>query len=208
MNNIEISAYIDAKKKSKIYIENEIRGAQDVLEQMKAQKPVKWYHNFYYVLKRVVFIFLASIAFLFLISTFTSEDVYQRYFDEHYDQVVTGFLNDNFGTHSEITVSQTSATDQKISKTISTQKIREDLRQKLVDQVFDYSLIALQILLALLVIVFWYIARLTRKLHLKNKQILDHYEVNLNLMNLYSEVVNEQNYEIEFLNNATTRKIY
>ncbi|WP_128414237.1 hypothetical protein [Chryseobacterium sp. Leaf394] len=205
MNNVEIISYINAKKKSKLYIENEIRGAQQVLSDLKEQKPVRWYHNAYYIGKRILFIFLAAVAFLFLISTFAVKDVYRNYFDKHYDGIVTKYLNENFGTVSEITVSQTSAVDQEIQRVISVKEIRKDLRDKLVAQVFDYALLTLQIILGVFTLVFWYIARLTRQLHLKNRQILDHYEVNINLMNLYADVVQEQNYEIEFLEKATQR---
>lgn len=41
MNNLEIDSYINAKKQSKLYIENEIRGAQEVLSDLKKQKPVR-----------------------------------------------------------------------------------------------------------------------------------------------------------------------
>lgn len=206
MNNLEISAFIAAKKKSRMYIEKEIQAAQNLLDDMKAQKPVRWYHNFYYVLKRVFFISLASLAFLILVSTFMAPDQYRRYFDDHYDEVVTEFLNDNFGTHSEVLVSETSATDQKISRTKATKEIRADLQNKLVNQVYDISITTLQILFVVFTVVFWYIARLTRQIHLKNRQISVHYQVNLNLLDFYSEVVNEQKYEIDFLTTATGKK--
>ncbi|WP_333577778.1 hypothetical protein [Sphingobacterium sp.] len=206
MNNLEISAFIAAKKKSRMYIEKEIQAAQNLLDDMKAQKPVRWYDNFYYLLKRIFFISLASLAFLILVSIFMAPDQYRRYFDDHYDEVVTEFLNDNFGTHSEILVSETSATDQKIIRTKATKEIRADLQHKLVNQVYGISITTLQILLVVFTIEFWYIARLTRQLHLKNKQILAHYQVNLNLLDLYSEVVKEQKYEIDFLTHAQNNK--
>ena len=205
MNNLEINSYINAKKKSKLYIENEIRGAQQVLSDLKEQKPVRWYHNAYYICKRFLFIFLAVVAFLFLISTFVDEGAYRNYFDNHYDDIVSGYLNDNFGTKSEITVSQISAVDSNVQTSLTVKEIRKDLKEKLVAQVFEYSLLTFQITVGVFALVFWYIARLTRQLHLKNEQILDHYLVNINLMNLYAEVVQEQNYEIEFLEKATQR---
>lgn len=208
MNNLEISAFIDVKKKSRIYIEREIQDAQNLLVKMKAQKPVRWYHNFYYVLKRILFISLASIAFLLLISTFTAEDCCRQYFDDHYDAIITQFLNDNFGTRTEALMSQTSATDQKRVSVWVTKGIRADLKSKLVNQAYDFSIVTLRILLVLFAVIFWYIARLTRQLHLKNKQISAHYQINLNLLDLYSEVVNEQKYEIDFLSAAAGKKSY
>ena len=205
MNNLEINSYISAKKKSKLYIENEILAAQQVLSDLKEHKPVRWYHNAYYIGKRIIFIFLASVSLLFLISTFIGEDTYRNYFDNHYDSIVSDYLNDNFGTKSEITVSQISAVDSNVQTSLSVKEIRKDLKEKLVSQVFDYSLLIFQITLCVFTLVFWYIARLTRQLHLKNEQITDHYQVNINLMNLYAEVVQEQNYEIEFLKKATQR---
>lgn len=148
---------------------------------------------------------MAAVAFLFLISTFVDKDSYRNYFDNHYDSIVIRFLNENFGTKSEITVSEVSAVDSNVSTTLSVKEIRKELKEKLVAQVFDYSLLILRITLGIFALVFWYIARLTRQLHLKNKQIIDHYEVNINLMNLYAEVVQEQNFEIEFLVKATQR---
>jgi hypothetical protein len=111
MNNLEIDSYISAKKKSKLYIENEIRGSRQVLFDLKEHKPVRWYHSAYYICKRIIFIFLAAVAFLFLVSTFVDKGAYRNYFDNHYDDIVTGYLKDNFGTKSEITVSQISAID-------------------------------------------------------------------------------------------------
>ncbi|MBD8083862.1 hypothetical protein [Chryseobacterium caseinilyticum] len=203
MNNVEIISYINAKKKSKLYIENEIRGAQQVLSDLKEQKPVRWYHNAYYIGKRILFLSLAAVAFLFLISTLVDKEAYRNYFDNHYDDIVAGYLNDNFGTKSEITVSQISAVDSNVQTSLSVKEIRTELKEKLVAQVFDYALLTLQITLVVFTLVFWYIARLTRQLHLKNRQILDHYEVNISLMNLYQDVVQEQNYEIDFLEKAT-----
>lgn len=54
MNNVEINSYINAKKQSKLYIENEICGAQQVLSDLKEQKPVRWYHNVY-IGKRILY---------------------------------------------------------------------------------------------------------------------------------------------------------
>ncbi len=205
MNNLEIDSYISAKKKSRLYIENEIRASRQVLSDLKEHKPVRWYHNAYYICKRIIFIFLAAVAFLLLVSTFVGRGAYRNHFDNHYDDIVTGYLNDNFGTKSEITVSQISAVDSNVQTSLSVKEIRKDLKERLVAQVFDYSLLIFQITLGVFTLVFWYIARLTRQLHLKNDRILDHYQVNINLMNLYAEVVQEQNYEIEFLEKATQR---
>lgn len=208
MNNLEISAYIDAKKKSRIYIENEISAAREILDEMKAQKPVRWYNNFYYILKRVVFIFLSSISVLFLISTFLDKDSYRQFFYEQYNPNIEKFLNDNFGSKSEIIISETSAVNKKIDTKTTVKEIRTDLRDKVVKQIFDYSFEAFQILLAFFTFLFWCVARLTRQLHLKNKKITDHYNINIDLMNIYSAVVTEQNYEIEFLEKATRNKVY
>lgn len=206
MNDLEISAFIAAKKKSRIYIEREVQAAQNLLADMKTQRPVRWYHNVYYVFKRILFILLSSLALLVFVSTFTAPGQYRSFFDAHYDRIVSDFLNDNFGSHSEVVISETSATDQNIIKTKMTREIRSDLREKLVGQVFDSVILILQILTGLLVVTFWYMARLTRQLHLKNKKISEHYQINLNLLDLYSEVVSEQKYEIDFLTNATGRK--
>ncbi|WP_295221321.1 hypothetical protein [uncultured Chryseobacterium sp.] len=51
MNNLEINSYISAKKKSKLYIENEISGAQQVLYDLKEHKPVRCYNNAYSFVK-------------------------------------------------------------------------------------------------------------------------------------------------------------
>ncbi|MDF2931091.1 MAG: hypothetical protein K0R36_422 [Chryseobacterium sp.] len=100
-------------------------------------------------------------AFLFLISSFLDQGAYRNYFDNHYDHIVAGYLNDNFGTKSEITVSQISAVDSNVQRSLSVKEIRKDLKEKLVAQVFDYTLITFQITLGVFTLVFWYIARLT-----------------------------------------------
>ncbi|STC94485.1 Uncharacterised protein [Chryseobacterium carnipullorum] len=47
MNYLEISSFIEAKKKRKTFIEEELRYVNTLTSHIRADKPVKWYNNFY-----------------------------------------------------------------------------------------------------------------------------------------------------------------
>ncbi|KAA0129613.1 hypothetical protein FY557_04760 [Chryseobacterium sp. SN22] len=55
------------------------------------------------------------------------------------------------------------------------------------------------------IVLFWYIARLTRQLHFKNRRLKAYYESNLHLMAIYRGVIEEQQYGIEFLTGAARK---
>lgn len=205
MNYLEISSFIEAKKKSKTYLEQELRYVRSITGQLKAAPPVRWYNNFYYVLKRTVLIILAILSAVLLLSTFIREDSYHACFNSNFDGPISSLLNDLFGTHHSVNITVTSATEETKSEVISTEAVRRDIQEKIISNVFNYSMYTMRILLAVGILLFWYVARLTRQLYLKNKQIAGYYDSNLMLMDIYKQVIEEQRYEIEFLTKASRK---
>lgn len=205
MNYLEISSFIEAKKKSKTYLEQELRDVRSITGQLKAAPPVRWYNNFYYVLKRTVLIILAILSAVLLLSTFIREDSYHACFNSNFDGPISSLLNDLFGTHHSVNITVTSATEETKSEVISTEAVRRDIQEKIISNVFNYSMYTMRILLAVGILLFWYVARLTRQLYLKNKQIAGYYDSNLMLMDIYKQVIEEQRYEIEFLTKASRK---
>ena len=205
MNYLEISSFIEAKKKSKTYLEQELRDVRSITGQLKAAPPVRWYNNFYYVLKRTVLIILAILSAVLLLSTFIREDSYHACFNSNFDGPISSLLNDLFGTHHSVNITVTSATEETRSEVISTETVRRDIQEKIISNVFNYSMYTVRILLAVGILLFWYVARLTRQLYLKNKQMAGYYDSNLMLMDIYKQVIEEQRYEIEFLTKASRK---
>lgn len=205
MNYLEISSFIEAKKKSKTYLEQELRDVRSITGQLKAAPPVRWYNNFYYVLKRTVLIILAILSAVLLLSTFIREDSYHACFNSNFDGPISSLLNDLFGTHHSVNITVTSATEETRSEVISTETVRRDIQEKIISNVFNYSMYTVRILLAIGILLFWYVARLTRQLYLKNKQMAGYYDSNLMLMDIYKQVIEEQRYEIEFLTKASRK---
>ena len=199
MNYLEISSFIEAKKKRKTHVEEELRYVTTLTSHLKEYKPIKWYNNFYYIVKRLVFLTLSILSLFVLISSFTHQNSFKKYFSQHFEGVISEGINDTFGTHHSVTVLETSAIDTQKIETVFSKPVRADIQKNISSKIYDYSLITLRIMFLLAVILFWYIARLTRKLHLKNKLISDYYDSNLTIMNIYKEVIEEQNFEIEFL---------
>lgn len=205
MNYLEISSFIEAKKKSKTYLEQELRDVRSITGQLKVAPPVRWYNNFYYVLKRTVLIILAILSAVLLLSTFIREDSYHACFNSNFDGPISSLLNDLFGTHHSVKITVTSATEETRSEVISTETVRRDIQEKIISNVFNYSMYTVRILLAIGILLFWYVARLTRQLYLKNKQMVGYYDSNLMLMDIYKQVIEEQRYEIEFLTKASRK---
>jgi len=205
MNYLEISSFIEAKKKRKIFIEEELRYVNTLTSHIRAKKPVKWYNNFYYIVKRSLYITLAILSLFTVISSFTHQNFYYKYFYQHFDGIIFSGLNDTFGTHRSISVLETSAVDSQKIEAIVTKPIRADIQKNISSKIYHYSLLTARIMLLSAGFLFWYIARLTRKLHLKNKLISDYYHSNLTVMNVYKEVIQEQNFEIDFLTKAAKK---
>lgn len=205
MNYLEISSFIEAKKKRKTHVEEELRYVTTLTSHLKEYKPIKWYNNFYYIIKRIVFITLAVLSLLLLISTFTHQNSFKKYFSQHFEGVISEGINDTFGTHQSISILETSAVDSQKVEAIITKPVRDDIQQNISSKIYHYSLLTARIILLSAAFLFWYIARLTRKLHLKNKLISDYYDSNLTVMNVYKEVIEEQNFEIDFLTKIGTK---
>ncbi|MCX8524669.1 hypothetical protein OF897_12170 [Chryseobacterium formosus] len=206
MNYLEISSFIEAKKKRKAHIEEELRYVNTLTYNLRAEKPIKWYNNFYYIVKRAVFIILAILSLLLLSSTFTHQNSFKKKFSQHFEGIISAGLNDTFGTHRSVTVLETSAVDSHKAEAIISKPVRADIQMNISSKVYDYSLMTVRIIFLLAVLLFWYIARLTRKLHFKNRLISDYYDSNLTIMNIYKEVIQEQNFEIDFLTKASSKK--
>ncbi|MCX8530864.1 hypothetical protein [Chryseobacterium luquanense] len=202
MNYLEISSFIEAKKKRKAHIEEELRYVNTLTDHLKAEKPIKWYNNFYYIVKRSIFITLSILSLFLLLSSFTHQNTFRKYFSQHFEGIISEGLNDTFGTHRSVSVLETSAVDSYKVEAVFSKPVRADIQKNISSKVYDYSLLAGRIMFLLAVVLFWYIARLTRKLHLKNKLISEYYDSNLTIMNIYKEVIEEQNFEIEFLTKA------
>lgn len=206
MNYLEISSFIEAKKKRKTHVEEELRYVTTLTSHLKEYKPIKWYNNFYYIIKRIVFITLAVLSLLLLISTFTHQNSFKKYFSQHFEGIISAGLNNTFGTHRSVTVLETSAVDSRKIEAVISKPVRADIQKNISSKVYDYSLMIMRIILIFTVLLFWYISRLTRKLHLKNKLISDYYDSNLTIINIYKEVIQEQNFEIDFLTKASSKK--
>lgn len=207
MNYLEISSFIEAKKKRKTFIEEELRYVNTLTSHIRAEKPVKWHNNLYYIVKRSLFITLAILSLFILVSSFTHQKFYHKYFYQHFDEIISSGLNDTFGTHQSITVLETSAVHSQKIEAVITKPVRADIQKNISSKIYHYSLLTARIILLSGAFLFWYIARLTRKLHLKNKLISDYYDSNLTVMNVYKEVIQEQNFEIDFLEKASSKKM-
>lgn len=203
MNYLEISSFIEAKKKSKTYLEQELCEVRAITGQLKAAPPVRWYNNFYYIFKRTVLIILAIFSAGLLLSTFIREDLYHVCFNKKFDEPISFLINKIFGAQYSVRIIHTSATEETQSDVIYMKSVRRDIQENIISNVFKYSLYAVRILLVAGVLLFWYIARLTRQLYVKNKQIAGYYDSNLMLMDIYKQVIEEQRYEIEFLTKAS-----
>ncbi len=206
MNYLEITSFIEAKRKSKAYIEQQLSEITSFTYNLKSVKPVKWYHDFYYITKRSILLFTCFLSLLLLIISFTHEKFYRDYFKTDIESLISVRLNKTFGTNKSITVVETSATDSNKTEASVLKPVRKEIQDRINSDIYNYSLIAGRITLILLSIIFFYIARLTRKLYLKNKLISNYYSSNLDIINIYKQVIEEQNFEIQFLTNALKSK--
>lgn len=206
MNYLEISSFIDAKRKSKAFLEQELDNIRSKTEQMKAAPPVLWYTNGYYIFKRTLLLTLVVVFAVMLISTFIRQDMYVKLFHTKFDGPISLIINDNFATKRSTKFSESSATEMKSSETIYFQNVRADIQDKIISDLFSYTLWTVRVLLFIGIVLFWYLARLTRQLYRKNRQVSAYYKSNLHLMDVYREMIEEQQYEIEFLTGAA-RKI-
>jgi len=207
MNYLEICSFIEAKRKSKAYLEQELHDVRSVTVQLKAAPPVRWYNNFYYIFKRTVLLALVIFSAVFLVSTFVRRDDYGKLFHEQFDGPVSSLINDTFGTRYSVKASGSGATSTESTEVIYAEKVRADIQEKIINNLFLYTLWTVRILLLTGIILFWYAARLTRQLYLKNRQLTAYYDSHLRLMDIYGEVIEEQRYEIQFLEGAA-RKLY
>lgn len=205
MNYLEISSFIEAKKKRKTFIEEELGFVNTLTSHIRAEKPVKWYNNFYYIAKRSLFIILAILSLFIFVSSITHHNFYHKYFYQNFDDIISSGLNDTFGTHHSISVLESSAVDSQKIEAVINKPVRADIQKNIISKIYHYSLLAARIIILSAAFLFWYIARLTRKLHLKNKLISDYYDSNLTVMNVYKEVIQEQNFEIDFLTKAAKK---
>jgi hypothetical protein len=176
MNYLEISSFIEAKKKRKVHIEEELQYVNTITNHLKAANPVKWYNNLYYILKRSVFLVLAVLCFIILISSFTHQNYYKNFFNDHFEGIISDGLNETFGTHKSIIVSETSAVQTKNIEEVISKPVRADIQNNISNNIYTYSLNAGRVIFLLATFLAWYIARLTKKLHLKNKLISEYYE--------------------------------
>lgn len=205
MNYLEISSFIDAKKKSKAFLEEELNNIRSIASQLKAAPPVLWYNNGYYIFKRTVLLALVIVSAVILISTFIRQDMYVKIFHIQFDGPISSIINDTFATKYSTKFSESSATEIKSSETVYFQNVRADIQDKIINDLFSYTLWTVRILLFIGIVLFWYLARLTRQLYLKNRQLIAYYKSNLHLMDIYREMIEEQQYEIEFLTGAVRK---
>ncbi len=205
MNYLEISSFIDAKRKSKAYLEQELRDVRSLTAQLKTAPPVRWYNNFYYIFKRTVLLALVILSAVVLVSTRIRENGYAKLFHEQFDGPVSSLINDTFGTRYSVKASGSSVTSTESIEFIYAKKVRADIQEKIINNLFFYALWTVRVLLFIGIVLFWYTARLTRQLHFKNRQLKAYYESNLHLMDIYRGVIEEQQYEIEFLTGAARK---
>jgi len=203
MNYLVISSFSEAKKKRKVHIEEELQYVNTITNHLKAANPVKWYNNLYHILKRSVFLIFAVSCFIILISSFTHQNSYKNFFNDHFEGIISAGLNETFGMHKSIIVSETSAVQTRKMEEVITKPVRADIQNNISNNAYTYFLNAGRVIFLLATFLAWYIARPTKKLHLKNKLISSYYDSNLTTMNIYKELIEEQNFEIEFLTKAS-----
>ncbi|MET3535853.1 hypothetical protein [Chryseobacterium limigenitum] len=141
MNYLEISSFIEAKKKRKAHIQNELRYVNTLTSHLKAEKPVKWYNNFYYIVKRSIFITLSILLLIVLISSFTHQNSYKDYFSNHFEGIIFESLNDTFGSHRSVTVLSTIAVDSQMMQAVISKPVREDIQKNISSKIYNYSLL-------------------------------------------------------------------
>ena len=199
MNTIELQSYIDTQKKTKLYIETELRDTVAIIENLKKNKPVKWHNNAYYFSKRFIFLLFVAVGLLAIIGMVLCQTEIRQFYDQYLSTLITEYLNETFGIKTTIsghidTPFSDGAFEQK-----SIINIKDSLQIKLVDQIYTVLYYASIVLLLLTSILFWYIARLTKKLRQKNSVIEQYYEATIDIAAVYREVIEEKRYEIDFL---------
>ncbi len=74
MNYLKISSFIEAEKKRKAYLEEELRYVSTLTSQLKAGNPVILYNNLYYIVEKLVFITLSILSLFAFISNFIHQN--------------------------------------------------------------------------------------------------------------------------------------
>lgn len=206
MNTIELQSYIETQKKTKQYIEAELIEAVAIIENLKNNKPVKWQNNAYYFTKRFIFLFFAAVGLLAVIGMVLFQTEIRQLYDQYLSSLITEYLNETFGIKTTISGQIDTPFSDGVFEQKSRINIKESLQIKIVDQIYTVLYYASIVLLLLTSILFWYIARLTKKLRQKNAVIEQYYEATIDIADVYREVVEEKRYEIDFLTKIAEQK--
>lgn len=199
MNTIELQSYIETQKKSKQYIETELSETVSIIENLKKNKPIKWHHNAYYFSKRFIFLTLAVISLSAVVAMFLFQGEVRSIYDQYLSSLITEYLNETFGIKTTISGHIESPFKDKVFEQNSRINIKDSLQLKIVNQIYTALYSGVIVILLLSSLLFWYIARLTKKLRVKNEIIKDYYEATLDIADVYREVIEEKKHEIDFL---------
>lgn len=206
MKTIELQSYIETQKKTKQYIETELRNIVAIIENLKKNKPVRWYNNAYYFTKRYLFLFFAIIAILAILAILIFPNEIRSLFNQHLSSIITEYLNETFGIKTVVSGHiETPFSDGSFEEK-SRINIKDSLQIKIVDQIYNVFYFGSIALLLLTALSSWYIARLTKKLRLKNTVIGNYYDATLDIADVYREVIEEKRYEIDFLTKIAEQK--
>ena len=206
MDHIDLQAYIAQQKNVLQDYQDELNHVTSLELALKNHQPVKWYNNAYYHFKRGIFIVLSIIIAVFVVYLLFFEAQTKAFFDQHLAHFVQEYINETFGAKIKSSIGIELPFINRMVEQVLQINVKESLQLQIVDQVYQvlrYTVIGLTILL---IVLFLYISRLTKKLYQKNKIIAAYYQATLDYTAGYKNLIEIKKNDIDFLSRYANNK--
>lgn len=199
MNPIDLNAFISGQKSQLKELQDEYNVTHHLIEKLEIHKPIKWYNNVYYILKRVILYSLTILIIGFVFFIIVNKEELKVIFDNNLSQFITEYINDVFGIRMRNVQEIKSVFFEYKKEHVYTKQLSTSVQNKVVNQVFETLYFVIIVIGVCTVLLFTYVNRLTRKLYNKNKIIDSYYYSTLEVCKAYKDIIANKQKEIEFL---------
>ena len=199
MNPIDLNAFISGQKSQLKELQDEYNVTHHLIEKLEIHKPIKWYNNVYYILKRVILYSLTILIIGFVFFIIVNKEELKVIFDNNLSQFITEYINDVFGFRMRNVQEIKSVFFEYKKEDVYTKQVSTSVQNKVVNQAFETLHFLFIVLSICTVLLLSYVNRLTRKLHNKNKIIDSYYNSTLEISKAYKDIIANKQKEIQFL---------